>query len=184
MYSYNGRRYDKIETNTFWQRLKSNIVKRWRVIIVPFKRFFIPGGVQDETPEPEPVAEPEPVIEEPVVEEVFEEPRPAAEPEPEIDTSGMSQSDLDLANEIFARLQAEAAADEAAKVAEIEEAKMMAEGGGAKAEPQSGENHNISSYNATTKSFSGDYGTGPVDDETADLVAELLKQNNRSGVDF
>ena len=92
----------------------------------------------------------------------------------------MSQADLDLANEIFARLQAEAAADDAAKAAEIEEAKRMADA--ASAAPE--EVHNSASYNATTNSFSGDYGTGPVDEETADIVAELLKQNNRSTIDF
>lgn len=77
------------------------------------------------------------------------------------------QEEMDLANEIFARLEAEAAADEAKKRAEIELAKIG----------QLGED----TYNAATKSFSGTYGQKQVEDEvTNEQISQILEeQDNR-----
>lgn len=73
------------------------------------------------------------------------------------------QGELDLANEIFARLEAEAAADEAKKQAEIELAKR-----GQLAED---------TYNASTKSFSGTYGQQESDDEvTNEQIHQILEE--------
>lgn len=73
------------------------------------------------------------------------------------------QEELDLANEIFARLEAEAAADEAKKQAEIEQAKKG----------QIGEE----TYNAATKSFSGTYGQQESDDAvTNEQIHQILEE--------
>lgn len=73
------------------------------------------------------------------------------------------QEEMDRANEIFARLEAEAAADEAKKQAEIELAKMG----------QLGED----TYNAATKSYSGTYGQTQVEDEvTNEQIHQILEE--------
>jgi len=73
------------------------------------------------------------------------------------------------ANEIFARLEAEKAADEAAKQAEIEAALAA---------------QDDSNYNASTNSYSGAYGTGPVSEETAAQAASILAEKKDAMADL
>lgn len=89
--------------------------------------------------------------------------------------SDASQDDLDLANEIFARLMAEAAADEAAKAAEIEAIKR---------EQEANEANNLeqeateADYNAETGSYSGLYGKKPMSESESDILASILNTNS------
>ena len=70
---------------------------------------------------------------------------------------------IEQANEVFARLEAEKAADEAVKQAEIDAALA------AQAEAEKAEH-----YNATTGAYSGAYGTGEISDETRDLASSIM----------
>lgn len=84
------------------------------------------------------------------------------------DSSGMSEEDLKTANEIYMRLMNEAAADEAARRAEIEAIKKQAE------ESEESEKH----FNAATGSYSGLYGKKPMSDDEADVFANIMNSNN------
>lgn len=90
-------------------------------------------------------------------------------------TSDASQSDLDLANEIFARLMAEAAADEAAKAAEIEAIKREQEANEAVNREQEATE---ADYNAETGSYSGLYGKKPMSESESDILASILNTNS------
>ena len=81
--------------------------------------------------------------------------------------SGMSDEDAQLANDILARLAAEAAADEAVKQAEIEAALAAAA--------------DESNYNATTNSYSGSYGKNHnLDKEAMNQVEDIMDEKNAS----
>lgn len=84
------------------------------------------------------------------------------------DTSGMSEEDLKTANEIYMRLMNEAAADEAARQAEIEAIRKQAE------ESEESEKN----FNAATGSYSGLYGKKPMSDDEADVFANIMSSNN------
>ena len=103
---------DKLDRINEKKFIRKNLVKWWDVNMT--ESILIGADNADE--------------EDFAAEDMFEEEVAAAEnaeaAEPEIDTSNISQETLDTANEIYARLMAEAAADEAAKQAEIEAAKM------------------------------------------------------------
>ncbi|MCR4842716.1 MAG: hypothetical protein K5840_05595 [Eubacterium sp.] len=191
---------EKVNQIHWWQRITRNVVKVWRVVYVPMRYFFIGEGAdelneearraEEEEKAAQEAAE-EPVDEAPEVEEPVsddsgddfdwgegtpvsagaEETAADSDEEEEVDMSGLSDDEADLAASILARLQAEAAEDEAKKAAEIAEAREFAE------------NKERSDFNAATNSFSGQYGTGPVDDDTMDAVSAILKQNDRSSVD-
>lgn len=94
----------------------------------------------------------------------------AAEQE-ELDKQSAADEELRLAQEIFERLEREKAADEAEKQAEI--AAAMAEANGEVEVTDS-------DYNATTGSYSGAYGKGPVDDSTLDQAAAILKERENA----
>ena len=82
--------------------------------------------------------------------------------------AGLSAEEKQVAREIIERLDAEAAADEAAKAKEVED------------ELKKQENRE-SAYNAATGSYSGDYGTKPVDDAAEmDQIAKILKEKEES----
>lgn len=98
-----------------------------------------------------------------IPEEMVEE--PAAEPELDAD----QLEAIARANDIFARLEAEKAADEAEKAAEIAAALAAQED---------------SNYNASTNSYSGAYGTGPVDEDTASQAASILNEKNDAMADL
>ena len=85
------------------------------------------------------------------------------------DTSGMSEEDLKTANEIYMRLMNEAAADEAARQAEIE---------AIKAQQEVSENASDKDYNAATGSYSGLYGKKPMSQDEADVYANIMNDNN------
>lgn len=68
-----------------------------------------------------------------------------------------SMEEQDMAASIVARLEAEAAEDEAKKQAEIEEARSKA-----------------ANYNKTTGSYSGDYGKQEVDSVTQGQIDKIL----------
>ncbi len=198
---------DRLEKVRFWEKMKRNIVKVWRVIYVPMRTFFVGEGAKEKNEEIEKENNPIPEEKSPYDDgrnyvdvggdpdaleedssfddypedeglddgylEYEEETGGGSEEEGVIDDEYLiNPDDQARANEILARLEKEAAEDEAIKEAEIEAARQFAE------------NSQNSSFNKTTGSFSGDYGTGPVDDDTMDAVKELLKQNNRSGIDF
>ncbi len=186
---------ERINQYNWWERFRRNVVKVWQMVYMPMRVFFIGEGAKEKNEEAEreyeaeQAAAEEAAMEESSEEEVYEEepvienePEPEIEPEPEPETepvaeeeeadmSGLSDDEAALAAEIIARLQAEANADAAQKQAEIDAARQHAE---------DLENEN---YNAATNSFSGEYGTGPVDDDTMDAVSAILKQNDRSGID-
>lgn len=85
----------------------------------------------------------------------------------EVNRQEVSQEDLDRANEILARLEAEAAADEAKKQEEIERAKFG----------QIGED----TYNPTTNSFSGTYGQQKVEDEATNArISQILGEKDNA----
>ena len=92
----------------------------------------------------------------------------AEEPEVE-EMSAEQQALIDKANDIFARLEAEKAADEAVKQAEIDAALAA---------------QNDANYNASTGSYSGTYGTGPIDDSTRDLAASILQERDDAMADL
>lgn len=76
----------------------------------------------------------------------------------------LSAEEKQAAKDIIARLDAEAAADEALKAKEVEQAK---------AEREKSE----STYNKATNSYSGAYGTKPVEDEEEkDRIAQILRE--------
>lgn len=79
--------------------------------------------------------------------------------------ASLSDEEAALANEIYARLMAEAAADEAAKQAEID--RLLQE-----QEP------NPEDYNADTGSYSGAYGKKPLSQSDSDMLASILNQNS------
>ncbi len=82
--------------------------------------------------------------------------------------AGLSAEEKQVAREIIERLDAEAAADEEAKAKEVED------------ELKKQENRE-SAYNAATGSYSGDYGTKPVDDAAEmDQIAKILKEKEES----
>ena len=96
----------------------------------------------------------------------------AAAPPPEPELTDEQKALIESANEIFARLEAEKAADEAAKQAEIDAAMAAANG------TPIPEAVTDSDYNASTGSYSGAYGKGPVDDSTKDMAASILSERS------
>ncbi len=80
------------------------------------------------------------------------------------------------AQEIFERLEREAAEDAAKKQAEIDQAYIEAELNDLVREM--GGVQNDATYNATTGSYSGTYGQGEVDTVTQDQVAMILNEKN------
>jgi len=98
-------------------------------------------------------------------------------PESQEDLSDEQLEAIARANEIFGRLEAEKAADEAVKAAEIAAAYAAAEAAEA---GQQLEEH----YNATTNSYSGAYGTGPVDEDTASQAASILAEKSDAMADL
>ncbi|MCR5677277.1 MAG: hypothetical protein K6G13_04520 [Agathobacter sp.] len=91
----------------------------------------------------------------------------AAEPEAELTPE--QEEAIRNANEIFARLEAEKAADEAVKQAEIEAAFAA---------------QNEANYNAATNSYSGAYGTGPISEDTAAQAASILAEKKDAFTDM
>lgn len=91
----------------------------------------------------------------------------AAEPEAELTPE--QEEAIRNANEIFARLEAEKAADEAIKQAEIEAAFAA---------------QNEANYNAATNSYSGAYGTGPISEDTAAQAASILAEKKDAFTDM
>ncbi len=81
------------------------------------------------------------------------------------------------ANEIFNRLESEKAADDAVKAAEIAAAYAAQEAAEAGGDMDS-------MYNAATNSYSGAYGTGPVDEDTASQAASILSEKNDAMADL
>ena len=81
------------------------------------------------------------------------------------------EAKLKEAQEIFERLEREAAEDAAKKQAEIDQAYIEAELNDLVREMES-------TYNATTGSYSGTYGQGEVDTVTQDRVALILNEKN------
>lgn len=79
------------------------------------------------------------------------------------------------AQEIFERLEREAAEDAAKKQAEIDQAYIEAELNDLVREIGA---QNDATYNATTGSYSGTYGQGEVDSVTQDQVAMILNEKN------
>ena len=79
------------------------------------------------------------------------------------------------AQEIFERLEREAAEDAAKKQAEIDQAYIEAEINDLVREIGA---RNDATYNATTGSYSGTYGQGEVDSVTQDQVAMILNEKN------
>lgn len=71
---------------------------------------------------------------------------------------GLTEEQMNAAQEIIDRLNREAAQDEAMKQAEIEAARIAAEEG----------------YNPTTGSYSGLYGSGHVDEENLEQIGSIL----------
>ena len=79
------------------------------------------------------------------------------------------------AQEIFERLEREAAEDAAKKQAEIDQAYIEAELNDLMREIGAKDD---ATYNATTGSYSGTYGQGEVDTVTQDQVAMILNEKN------
>ena len=93
------------------------------------------------------------------------------------DTSRLEEEEkLRAAQEIFERLEREAAEDAAKKQAEIDQAYIEAELNDLVREM--GAMENDATYNATTGSYSGTYGQGEVDSVTQDQVAMILNEKN------
>lgn len=90
--------------------------------------------------------------------------------ESESSSSGMSEEELRIANEIYQRLMDEAAADERAKQAEIEALMQQVEA--SETEPSSAD------YNAETGSYSGLYGKKPMSQDEEDALAAIMGQNS------
>jgi len=87
------------------------------------------------------------------------------------DSSGMSEEDLKTANEIYMRLMNEAAADEAARQAEIEAVK-------AQQEEEEASRLSSNTFNESTSSPSGLYGSKPMSQNEADVYADIMNSNN------
>ena len=87
------------------------------------------------------------------------------ESESQSDSQAMSDDELQLANEIYQRLMAEAAADEAAKQAEIQALIQDME-------------VSEDDYNASTGSYSGAYGKKPMSQSESDAVANIMNANS------
>ncbi|MCR4956212.1 MAG: hypothetical protein K6A30_05970 [Lachnospiraceae bacterium] len=85
----------------------------------------------------------------------------------EPDVSNMDPDVLATADEIFQRLQREAEEDNLAKQEEWTE-KIAAENA----------KQDDSAYNATTGSYSGNYGKGAVSDETKDIASSILNRKS------
>lgn len=86
------------------------------------------------------------------------------------------EAKMRAAQEIFERLEREAAEDAAKKQAEIDQAYIEAELNDLVREM--GCVQNDATYNATTGSYSGTYGQGEVDSVTQDQVAMILNEKN------
>lgn len=85
------------------------------------------------------------------------------------------EAKMRAAQEIFERLEREAAEDAAKKQAEIDQAYIEAELNDLVREIGA---QNDATYNATTGSYSGTYGQGEVDSVTQDQVAMILNEKN------
>lgn len=83
-------------------------------------------------------------------------------------SSGMSEEELRIANEIYQRLLDEAAADELAKQAEIDAIRQA----------QEEKEATDSAYNASTGSYSGLYGKTPMSQDEADALASIMNNNS------
>lgn len=92
----------------------------------------------------------------------------SAEPSTSDVTSDVSDAELELANEIYQRLMAEAAADEMAKQTQIEN--LLRE--------QELKEGSAQDYNAATGSYSGLYGKKPMNESEADALANIMNQNS------
>ena len=139
-------------------KLARTVVKWWNV------NFIYPDQVNGEVPQAEAEAAEAAQTDTPfmaegeVVEETHDTPA-------EEELTEEQKALIEQANEVFARLEAEKAADEAIKQAEIDAAYAAANGGVTDAD-----------YNAATGSYSGAYGKGEVSDETKDLAASILAE--------
>lgn len=82
--------------------------------------------------------------------------------------AGLSSEEKEAAKQIIARLDAEAAEDEAIKAKEVEaELKKQEE--------------KEATFKASTGSYSGEYGTKPVDDEAAkEQIEKILKEKEEA----
>ena len=126
---------DRIDERDRKEKLAKTVVKRWNV---QYK------AVEEESDE-------EQVPVQPV--------QPVPPPEPEM--SEEERENLRAAEEILARLNAEAAADEAAKQAEIDAAKA--------------------GYNATTGSYSGGYGQGQeMNESEREMVDQIMAEKENA----
>lgn len=82
--------------------------------------------------------------------------------------AGLSHEEKKTAKQIIERLDAEAAEDEAMKAREVQAELKKQE-------------QKEAAYNAATGSYSGEYGTKPVDDEAAkDQIEKILKEKEQA----
>ena len=131
---------DRIDERDRKDKLARTVVKRWNVRFKP-----LDDETSDETDGP-------------VMQDVAAQPEPAVQPEPEM--SEEEKEKIRQAEEIIARLNAEAAEDEAAKQAEIAAAKA--------------------GYNASTGSFSGAYGQGEMNDLERERVGNIMAEKQQA----
>lgn len=143
---------DSIDVRNFRNELKNSVVKRNRVHFIVDEKD---KSIDEELGMTNDVKTAEAVQEE------------IAGSGTELDLSGIDSAVLAKADEIFKRLQREAAEDEAAKGAEWI-AKLTAEQNGVSQELDE------SLYNASTGSYSGTYGKGEISDATKEQAANIL----------
>ncbi len=140
-------------------KMATTVIKSWNV------NYIIP---EPDTPL---IRDPEEVRADELARKAAEFAASSPAPEPEEELSEEQKALIAQANEVFARLEAEKAADEAVKQAEIDAA--FAAQGAAEAVAVTD-----ADYNAATGSYSGAYGKGPVDDSTRDIAASILGERN------
>lgn len=132
---------DLIEIRDRKNSVKSSVIKRWNVHFMTKEEIEAQQNLQNMT-------------------------EATASAEEDLAKAEAEAEELRLAQEIFERLEREAAADKEKELEEQRMAYAMANG-----------ELDSSMYNETTGSYSGAYGKGPVDDETKAQLAAIMSNN-------
>ena len=136
---YDDEMPDLIDIRDRKMNVKSSVIKRWNVHFVTQEELDAKAAAEK------------------------------AEKEPDLDAMAAEEEELRKAQEIFDRLEREAAEDRQKELDEQRLAYQMANG-----------ELPDEMYNATTGSYSGAYGRRPVDDETQAQLDEIMNNNGNN----